>query len=243
MRSARAVTVAAAVAALTLAGCAGDEGGGAAPAPAASAPAPATTPAAGGTTTTKTTKTTTAGGGTAAPQGTTGKDAEATAAFYLRQELGMREPVPGRFKPTGGDTGEVGVRPKSIGEGGNTAGGPVTTVTLRKRPGGWTVTGARTPNIQVTSPKPGQTVTSPVKLTGKAHAFEGNVAVTVTANVNGRDPELGTTAVTGGGDALRAFDGKVTYKRRTGSGWVVFFTESAADGHVLEATIVPVRLG
>ena len=240
MRSARAVTVAAAVAALTLAGCAGDEGGGAAPAPAASVPAPATTPAAGGTTTTKTT---TAGGGTAAPQGTTGKDAEATAAFYLRQELGMREPVPGRFKPTGGDTGEVGVRPKSIGEGGNTAGGPVTTVTLRKRPGGWTVTGARTPNIQVTSPKPGQTVTSPVKLTGKAHAFEGNVAVTVTANVNGRDPELGTTAVTGGGDALRAFDGKVTYKRRTGSGWVVFFTESAADGQVLEATIVPVRLG
>jgi hypothetical protein len=105
MRSARAVTVAAAVAALTLAGCAGDEGGGAAPAPAASAPAPATTPAAGGTPTPKT-----------------------------------------------------------------------------------------------------------------------------------------TTAVTGGGDALRAFDGKVTYKRRTGSGWVVFFTESAADGQVLEATIVPVRL-
>jgi hypothetical protein len=240
MRSARAVTVAAVVAALTLAGCAGDDGGGAAaPAPATSAPAPATTPAASGTTTT----TAGGGGGTAAPQGTTGKAAEATAAFYLRQELGMREPVPGRFKSTGADTGEVGVRPKSIGEGGNTTGGPVTTVTLRKRPGGWTVTGARTPNIQVTSPKPGQAVTSPMKLAGKAHAFEGNVAVTVTANVNGRDPELGTTAVTGGGDALRAFDGEVTYKRRPGAGWVVFFTESAADGQVLEATIVPVRLG
>jgi hypothetical protein len=237
MRNARAVTVAAAVAALTLAGCAGDDGGGTTAPAAVPSPAPTTTPAASGTTTT------TAGGGSAAPQGTTGKDAETTAAFYLRQELGMRDPVAGRFKSTGADTGEVGVRPKSIGEGGNTTGGPVTTVTLRKRPGGWTVTGARTPNIQVTSPTPGQTVTSPVRLAGKAHAFEGSVAVTVTASVNGRDPELGSTAVTGGGDAMRAFDGKVTYAGRTGAGWVVFFTESAADGQVLEAAIVPVRLG
>jgi hypothetical protein len=235
MRSAPTVAVAALGAALTLAGCAGNGGGGA-------VPAPASTPAAAGTPEPATSAPATSAGGGAAPQGTTGRDAEATAVFYLRQELGMRDPVAGRFTATGAGTGTVGVHP-GTGEGGRPIDGPITTVSLRKRPGGWEVTGARTPNIQVTSPKPGQAVTSPVKLAGRAHAFEGNVAVTVTSSVNGRDPELGSTAVTGGGDALRPFDGTVTYSGRTGPGWVVFFTESAADGQVLEASIVPVRLG
>jgi hypothetical protein len=183
--------------------------------------------------------------GGAAPTGTGSDQAKATAAFYLRRELGMKEPVAGAFKATGTATGEVGVHP-GTGEGGRKLDGPITTVSLRRQGRSWVVIGARTADIQVSSPKPGATVTSPVKLTGKALAFEGTVGVTVTENRTGVDPVLGRGFVTGSGaPPAGPFSGTVKFKAPSGarSGWLVFSTASEADGQVMQATIVPVRFG
>jgi hypothetical protein len=133
------------------------------------------------------------------------------------------------------------VRPKAVGE--RKVPGVVTTVTLRREGRTWVVTGATTGNIEVTSPKPGARVTSPVRVRGRSSSHEGNVVVEVRANRTGKDPELGQEPVTGGAFEKAPFKGEVAYEGGAGAGWVVFFTESVVDGQVEEATVVPVQLG
>jgi hypothetical protein len=170
------------------------------------------------------------------------KQAQATAAYFLRTEIGMRNPVAKPFKPTGKDTGEVAVHPGQGAESGEPLPQSITTVRLRRQQGGWEVTGTRSQSIRVTQPAAGALVTSPVRLAGSAHAFEGNVAVEVHDNRNGKDQTLGEGFVTGGGDKFRPFSGSVRFTRpSTTTGWVVFFIRSAADGQVTEATFVRVR--
>jgi Immunoglobulin-like domain of bacterial spore germination len=172
----------------------------------------------------------------------TAKQAEATAVYFLRTEIGMRRPVAMPFKPTGKDTGEVGVYPGKGSEGGEPLPRSITTVRLRRQQGGWEVTGTRSPSVRVTQPAAGALVASPVRLTGSAHAFEGNVAVQVHDNRNGKDQTLGEGFVTGGGDMFRPFSGSVRFRSpSTTTGWVVFFVRSPADGQVTEATFVRVR--
>jgi hypothetical protein len=170
------------------------------------------------------------------------KQAEATAAFFMRTEIGMRDPVTRPFRATGQGTGEVVIYPGSGSESGGPVPNLVTTVSLRRRPGGWEVTGTRSPNILVSRPTTGARIASPVRLAGMAFTFEGNVEVEVRDNRNGKDQTLGQGVVTGGGDQLRPFSGSVTFRRSsTPSGWVVFMARSAVDGQVLEATAV--RIG
>jgi hypothetical protein len=178
------------------------------------------------------------------PEGnSTEAGAKQTAAYFLRLELGMKDPVAGAFKRTGEGTATVDVRPKDIGEGDLQAMGPVTVVSLRAEANGWYVTGTRTAEIRVTGPNAGATVSSPVALRGSALAFEGNVQVKVLLNRTGKDRVLGEGFVTGGGDVMRPFSGEIAYRGGSGAGWLAFFTASEADGQVLEATIIPVRLG
>jgi hypothetical protein len=176
--------------------------------------------------------------------GATAADAQASATFFMRRELNMAEPVAGRFKATGPDTGEVGVHPRAAGEGGQPTDGPVTVVSLRRQPAGWAIVGTRTANIEVTEPAPMDTVHSPVRVAGRASAFEGTVQVAVKHNRTGKDPILGRGVVTGSGtQELGPFSGEIRFGPAPGSaGWVVFTTSSEADGQVLEATMVPVRL-
>jgi len=169
--------------------------------------------------------------------GSTAAGAKQTAAYFMRLELGMQDPVAGAFKRSG-DTATVEVHPKAAGEGGTPTDGPITTVSLQAEANGWYVTGTRTKDILVTSPKAG----ARVHLRGKALAFEGNVQVRVQANRTGKDPVLGEGFVTGGGDVMRPFNGRVTYRGGSGPGWLVFLTVSEADGQVLQATMVPVTL-
>jgi len=69
------------------------------------------------------------------------------------------------------------------------------------------------------------------------------VQVKVLLNRTGKDRVLGEGFVTGGGDVMRPFSGEIAYRGGSGAGWLAFFTASEADGQVLEATIIPVRLG
>jgi immunoglobulin-like protein involved in spore germination len=176
--------------------------------------------------------------------GSTPADAQASATFFLRRELGMVDPVAGPFKATGPDTGEVGVHPGAAGEGGQATDGPVTVVSLHRQPEGWAITGTRTSNIEVTSPRPQQAIRSPVRVRGRASAFEGTVQVEVRENRTGKDPTIGSGVVTGSGDGdLGPFEGTVYFDFEAGgAGWVVFLTTSEANGQVLEATMVPVHL-
>jgi Immunoglobulin-like domain of bacterial spore germination len=241
------IVLASLLALLALAGCsaAGDgPGGAAATSTTTGGLAPGEQPDGGGTGTSGTDQPASTAGGTPTSSSASGtaKQAEATAVYFLRTEIGMRQPVARPFRPTGANTGEVGVYPGAGAEGGGPLPQSVTTVSLRRQPaGGWEVTGTRSPSIRVTSPARGALVSSPVRLTGQAHTFEGHVGVEVHDNRNGKDQILGKGFVTGGGDAFRPFSGTIAYRPpSTATGWVVFFVSSAADGQVTEATFVRV---
>lgn len=157
------------------------------------------------------------------------------AREFATAYLGFDDPVVGDFQQGDNRSGEVEVRPR--------ASGPVTTVMVRRLTGddAWSVLGAATSNIDVTEPSAGADLASPAHVSGRAHTFEGTVIVEV--RQDGSSGPIGRGVVTGGGDAMRPFEGQIPFET-AGSphGAVVFFTESAESGAVWEAAAVPVRL-
>ena len=223
-------TVVAIVAGVALAGC--GRGG---PAEGASGQVTTTSAAATGTSAART-----AGGAKPGPEA-----AVAAARDFLQREVGMGELVAGRFEATGTDTGEVGFRLR-FGEGGSPmpATAPRTVVRLRRYRDGWAVLGTSSSNIQVSTPARFARISSPVAVAGKASAFEGAVQVAVTEDRAGKDRALGHGVVTGSGTAeLGPFSGHIGFHKATaGAGWLLFTTESEADGvGILEATAVRIR--
>nr|MDT0664879.1 Gmad2 immunoglobulin-like domain-containing protein [Micromonospora sp. DSM 115978] len=134
------------------------------------------------------------------------------------------------------------------GENGEVWTSPATTVALRRGPSAWTVTGATTDSIVVDTPATGATVTSPMPVSGRAHAFEGTVVVRVVQVADETATELGFGVVTGGGTEMQPFSGTVTVDlpsrpAATDRGWVSFTEHSAANDSVWRLTVVPVRFG
>jgi hypothetical protein len=163
------------------------------------------------------------------------RDPVDVARAFATSYLGFRAPVVGAFEQGDTRSGEVEIRP--------TGTGPATTVIVRQLTGddAWSVLGAATANIDVSSPDAGTEIASPVHVTGRAHTFEGNVIVEVRAD--GSAGPIGKGVVTGGGDEMRPFEGDVPFETAGAPyGAVVFFTESAEDGQVWEAAALPVRL-
>lgn len=162
-------------------------------------------------------------------------DAKAAATGFATTYLGFAAPVVGELQQGDSRSGEVEVRPRPDG--------PVTTILLRMlgTDGAWSVLGAATADIELTSPAALDEVASPVRLEGRALAFEGNVAVEV--REDGAAMPLGSGFVTGGGDVMRAFTGEVTLERQPSApaGAIVLFTRSAADGTVWSASVVRIR--
>jgi hypothetical protein len=158
---------------------------------------------------------------------------QAARAFAV-DFVGFTNPLVGGFKQGDARSGEVDVRP--------TADGPVTTVFVRQLTPGqsWWVLGASTDNIATDAPGPGDTISSPVTVSGSAVAFEGVVNVEI--RQDGTRQPLGTGNVIGGGDILRPFSGQITFSRPSAdNGAVVFLTRSEQDGRVWEATVIRVR--
>jgi Immunoglobulin-like domain of bacterial spore germination len=227
-----------------VAGCsAGDR-----PSRAAAGGAPAATP----TTTLKATghpvgtapAATTRAGGSTATAGSRRQpaaDPVATAVAYMHREVGMRDPVGGGLRQNGQNGAIVEVHPRSV------AGArPVTVVYLQRltTTGAWYVLATTTGSIRVGEPWSQARVSSPLRVAGRAQAFEGNVQVRVTEDRYGTDILLGGGNVTGGGDAMRPFAGRIGFRQPSGTaGSVIFAERSAIDGDVLAATVVRVRLG
>jgi hypothetical protein len=157
---------------------------------------------------------------------------EAARAFAV-DFVGFTDPIVGDFMQGDARSGEVEVRPL--------ADGPVTTVFVRQlgSDGAWWVLGAATANVAVDAPTTGESISSPVMVTGTALAFEGTVNVEIRQDGT-RDP-MGTGVVTGGGDVLRPFSGEIEFSTPTEQyGAIVFLTRSERDGRVWEAAVLRV---
>jgi len=175
-------------------------------------------------------------------------DPVVTAREFATRYLGMRDPVSFTSQATSDGSAQVrlGFR---FGEGNTPVPNPQPTFTvvlrqLGTQPGSgpWTVTGATSANIVVTTPAAGAPVRSPVRLAGQAHAFEGTVNVEVREDGMLAGQSLGKGFVTGGGDMLRPFTGDVTFRAPSKPAGALVFTEiSAADGQgILRAAVVRV---
>jgi hypothetical protein len=158
------------------------------------------------------------------------------ARDFARAYLHFTAPVVGAFQQGDTRSGEVEVRPRVPG--------PVTTVLVRQlgTDGSWWVLGAATAEIEVEQPAAGDEILSPVTVTGRAWAFEGNVQVEVRAD--DRTDAVGAGFVTGGGDMMRPFEGDIAFRvPRPTSGALVLFTVSAENGQVWSASAMRIHLG
>lgn len=157
------------------------------------------------------------------------------ARSFATEFLRFEDPQLAAFQAGDTRSGEVPLRP--------TADGPVTTVLVRQiGPGDdWSVLGAVTENIDVTAPTALAEISSPVRVTGRALAFEGTVQVEVRAD-GGLGP-IGAGFVTGGGDVARPFEGSIPFETAGAPfGALVFFTASGENGQVWEAAAFRVAL-
>lgn len=160
---------------------------------------------------------------------------EDAARSFATEYLRFEDPQLAAFQAGDTRSGEVPLRPR--------ANGPVTTVLVRQvGPGDdWSVLGAVTENIDVTAPATLTEIFSPVRVTGRALAFEGNVQVEVRAD-GGLGP-IGAGIVTGGGDVMRPFEGSIPFETPGAPyGALVLFTASAENGQVWEAAAFRVAL-
>jgi hypothetical protein len=158
----------------------------------------------------------------------------AAARSFAVDYVGMTSPLVESFARTDARSGLVTVQPSATG--------PVTTVHVSRVVGdnSWWVTGATTPDIQVTSPTALQIVNSPMLTRGSSLAYEAVVNVVLRAD--GSLTPLKKTTVMGGGDVMRPFSGSVSFtKGSPNAGAVTYLIVSAKDGAVSEATVVRVR--
>lgn len=99
------------------------------------------------------------------------------------------------------------------------------------------------PAIFLESPAPGETVTSPVRLTGTANTFEAAFMVRILGANGSVIVEEPATATSGTG-TRGTFDVRVTYPLAAGgNGTIVVYEESAQDGSDINVIEVPVILG
>ena len=178
------------------------------------------------------------------------RDPVATARGFATSYLGMDDPVDFAFKSTGPGAGEVPIGFR-FGEGRTPVASPRATLSVILRQlgaqgpsGPWTVVGATSPDIMVTTPSPLDKVGSPVRLTGQARTFEGTVDVQIREDGMLAGESLGRGFVTGsGGGSLGPYAGAIGFRSPTKPGGAIVLTEiSAADGQgILRAAVVRVR--
>lgn len=162
---------------------------------------------------------------------------EEVARDFAANFIGFEQSVVGTFQAGDPSSGEVPVQPRPNG--------PITRILVRQLvPGSWWATGAVTDTIRLDTPQPGALASSPLRVTGAAHAFEGNVQVDVRAD--GASKPVGNGFVTGGGDQMVPFEGFVRFDedaaRPAGYGALVLMEEGGEDGNdVNKATVIRIR--
>lgn len=235
MRAAPRLIAVCVVSAFILAGCGGDDEPGAA-------------------TTTSTAPTTTSDGSTTSTSGATDEvpdeavwprdagrafsDPGQAANSFVLEYLGMPSPSLSPFKAGDSRSGEVDVRPKP-------GAGPTTTVLVRQLTASdaWYVIGSASPNLRLTTPLAGATITSPVSLRGESTAFEATIQVGVREDGQTGEQYLGKTHTMGGSmGEMGPFSVSLQFEAaQQDLGAVVLWVYSAEDGAVSEATVTRIR--
>lgn len=157
------------------------------------------------------------------------------AKAFATEYLGFAAPVVGEFDEGGADSGRVPVQAS--------ADGPTTNISLRRigSTNRWWVAGAFTSDIQLQSVSTGDTVTSPLELTGASSSFEGVVNVEVRGDGEA-DPLLTTTVMGGSGADVGVFTKTATFNPGDAkAGAIVLLSRSAKDGSTVAATVVRVK--
>ena len=177
------------------------------------------------------------------------RDPVATARDFMTKYIGMDNPVDFPSRTTAPGQVEVPMGPR-YAEGRTPVANPqarfgviVRQLGEQGASGPWTVTEVVAFNITVTTPAPLARITSPVRLTGQAHAFEGTVNVQIREDGMLAGQSLGKGFVTGGGDMKRPYSGDITFRAPTKPGGAIVYTElSMADGQgFLQVAAVKVR--
>jgi spore germination protein GerM len=176
------------------------------------------------------------------------RDPVATAREFLTKYVGIDNPVDFPSRTTAPGQVEVPMGPR-FAEGRTPLANPQARFGVIVRQlgdqgasGPWTVTEVAAFDITVTTPKPLDKVTSPVRLTGEARAFEGTVNVQVREDGMLAGQSLGKGVVTGGGDVKRPYSGDITFRTPTKPGGAILYNElSAADGQIIQVAAVKVR--
>jgi hypothetical protein len=110
--------------------------------------------------------------------------------------------------------------------------------------GGWVVLQARSEHIQLDSPAPGSTISSPVTVTGTSTAAEGTLGGSVRAI--GSTDALGPPAVVMGGSfgEFAPFRATITFEAggRTDGVLVLIEPDLSGEAGMLSATVIPVSL-
>lgn len=156
---------------------------------------------------------------------------------FADEYLGFTRLIVGEFEPgSDADSGIVDVM--------SFEGGTLTRVSVAKLSDdvGWVVVGAENEHLVVESPTAGDTVGSPITVSGRSTAFEGTVDVLI--REDGRMDPLGTNFATGGANGemgpftttIDLAEGGAEY------GALIVRSQSMEDGGTAEATVVPIRL-
>lgn len=164
------------------------------------------------------------------------RDPVAAAEGFAEDLVGFDDPIYGTFQQGDARSGEVDVRPMP--------GGPVTVVFVRQLGDDdtWWVIGAATEEIVVDEPDALDTVSSPIRVAGKAVAFEGVIDLQLRAD--GSATPLVDDVITGGGIDMRPFDETFPFVPPAATaGTLLLTTASGDDGRIMSAAATRVLFG
>jgi Immunoglobulin-like domain of bacterial spore germination len=161
---------------------------------------------------------------------------------FLGQQLDLADPSLSQFRETEPGVGEVDVHAR--GEEGQTLDRIASTVTLRRLDGvHWFVTAAASGDLEIDTPEPLATVSSPVTVSGRARGFEGTVNARVLDRFDGGGVESDSAVGTGGSGSLEPFSAEVSFVASgTQRGVLYAQTDSGVSNGIPSFTAFPVRL-
>jgi hypothetical protein len=100
---------------------------------------------------------------------------------------------------------------------------------------------ALTPPLLVESPLPGETVSSPLRISGTANAFEATFQAKV-VDAAGNDLVHKTVMATSGSGQRGTFAETLTFAGEPGDGRLVVWEDSAANGRPIHQVEIPLHL-
>jgi hypothetical protein len=161
---------------------------------------------------------------------------------FLGEQLDIADPPLSQFRETETGVGEVDVHAR--GEAGQTLDRIASTVTLRRLDGvHWFVTAAASGDLEIDTPEPLATVSSPVAVSGRARGFEGTVNARVLDRFDGGGIESDSAVGTGGSGSLEPFSAEVSFVASgTERGVLYAQTDSGVSNGIASFTAFPVRL-